>query len=403
MTADLAPDFDLDAGHPVWVRCVADGHRYDATLYDECPDCPELSVDHLDQADDDDPVAESSWSPIDLRDVDVEETPPKWLRRSDGLALLYPGRVHWLQGESESAKSWVALLAVAEAVEAGRRALVVDFEDDARGFRERLAALGLDTDAHAGQLRYVRPLEPLTAPRNDTVTNAAIAFGELVAWRPDVAVVDGVTEGMAIEDLDPMSNRDVATWIGLVPRPLARAGASTVVIDHVTKSTESRGRYAIGAQHKLAALDGAAYIVEAVRPLGRAKRDPVEGLSKLTLAKDRRGHVRGAIGGNLPVADVSLTAYPDGGIVARVAPPGTTGTDEHQARILEHLAHYDGATKTDLRALGYSDAVDRAAKDLAASDLIEIRKEGRSHRHYLTDAGRDRLDALELTTGSDDA
>ena len=50
-----------------------------------------------------DPAA--SWQPVDLGpylDGSYEPPVPCLLSRSDGAALLYPGRVHWLSGEPEA-------------------------------------------------------------------------------------------------------------------------------------------------------------------------------------------------------------------------------------------------------------------------------------------------------------
>ena len=47
-------------------------------------------------------------------------------------------------------------------------------------------------------------------------------------------------------------------------RPIAAAGAAVVLIDHVAKDKEKRGRYAIGAQHKLAGV-AVAYGIEVLR------------------------------------------------------------------------------------------------------------------------------------------
>ncbi len=53
------------------------------------------------------------------------------------------------------------------------------------------------------------------------------------------------------------------------PRQVAeQTGAAVVMIDHVTKDSESRGRFAIGGQAKLAGLTGAAYTVDVAHPLG---------------------------------------------------------------------------------------------------------------------------------------
>ncbi len=80
-----------------------------------------------------------------------------------------------------------------------------------------------------------------------------------------MTVIDGVTEAMSSNGLDPNSNADVATFNALMPKRIAKEGAAVVMIDHVTKSEEGLGRYAIGGQHKLSAVDGSAFTVEETR------------------------------------------------------------------------------------------------------------------------------------------
>lgn len=331
----------------------------------------------------------SSWRPVDLSVVTGEPEPALILRRTDGVALIYPGRIHSLSGESESLKSWVAMAAGAEVLADGGRFAYIDHEDHAGAFLERMTALGINRDTlnDPDRVRYVRPTEPLSS-RDGRATIAAGDFAELAAWRPDLVIVDGVTEGMVSEGLEPLSNADVAEWFRLHLRPLSEAGAAVVQLDHVTKSTETRGRYALGAVAKLNSVDGAAYTVEMLQPLGRARSEPVEGLTRLHIAKDRPGHVRGATTGPI-AADIAITAYPDGGVTVTVATSGGIGMDEHRRRILEHLSIYPGSAKTALRSIGNSDAVDRALKSMVADGLVVVEVAGRSHRHHLTDRGQE--------------
>lgn len=334
----------------------------------------------------------TSWAPIDLSHLVGGYTPEpaRWLRRSDGLALVYPGRVHWLIGESEALKSWIMMIAGIEAIAAGGRFAYVDFEDDEVTFFERMSGLGVAEDvlADLDRVRYLRPEEGVVAPEGKT-SPAGLDFAELARWEPDVVALDGVAAGMSLDGLDPNSNSDVAGWMRAVPRPLARAGAAVIASDHVTKNREGRGRYAIGAVHKLNGLDGAAYTAECLKPLGRAFLDPVEGLTRLTVVKDRRGHVRGAIpGGTGPVADISITAWPDGGITTSIDRPGAGAKDSFARKIAEHLAIYDGASKNDVRKLGNSDSIDAAVMEMVAAGHLDVRQQGQAHRHYLTPAGR---------------
>jgi hypothetical protein len=127
--------------------------------------------------------------------------------------------------------------------------------------------------------------------------------------------VDGITEAMAAHGLNPIDNADVARFAGILPRPLADAGAVVVLIDHVSKSREARGRYAIGAQHKLAAVTGAAYTVELIKPFGHG----LHGVAKITIAKDRPGRVREH---SRKVAGVlHLDSQPDGSVMAQITLP----------------------------------------------------------------------------------
>lgn len=233
----------------------------------------------------------SSWAPQDILAAlsgDYEPERTEILRRADDIALFYPGRVHWLMGESESGKSWVAMLAAAEALNAGHRALFVDFESDLQTVGRRLLALGVPLGMLAEGLTYIRPGEqPLPG------TDAERAFNDVLGGRYRFATVDGVTDALTVYGLNPNEGTDVASFIRRVPRRIAdETGAAVACVDHVTKSSEGRGRFAIGSQHKMAGLDGVAYTVAPVEPLAPGKRGTVV----LRVAKDRPGWVRAHAG-----------------------------------------------------------------------------------------------------------
>jgi hypothetical protein len=61
-----------------------------------------------------------------------------------------------------------------------------------------------------------------------------------------------------------------------------------VLIDHITKNAETRGRFAIGGQAKLATIDGAAYLVEPLEALSPGRI----GTLTMRVTKDRPGFVR---------------------------------------------------------------------------------------------------------------
>jgi hypothetical protein len=337
----------------------------------------------------------STWHPVDLEDAlsGVDVPPPTMLTRSDGVNLVYPGRTHQFAGESESCKTWAALLTVKQVLEAGDHVLWVDFEDDDRGIVSRLRTLNVTPDHIRHRFTYIRPDEPLH-DKHGNPTAGNLAFGlALVERHYELAVVDGVTEAMTTEGLDLMSNADIATWIRRVPKRIIReTGAAVIVIDHVTKSSEGRGRYAIGGQHKLAGLTGAAYTFDVTKRLSRATGgEPMEGAVKITVMKDRPGHVRGHARSDV-IGVLELVSYPDGGMTASIVPPGeasTTPDFDLLTRIGQHLHLYDGSPKSRIEAEveGKAETIRFALKWLVDNGWVEVVKAGNSHRHHLTVKG----------------
>lgn len=344
----------------------------------------------------------TSWAPVDLSDAlaGVDVDPPALWQRSDGERFVYAGRTHWFQGESESCKSMAAQAVAAEVIQAGGDVLYVDFEDDDRGVVARLRAMGLSVDQIASHVTYVRPDEALTDRRTGKVTAAQLDLQAVLDSRSfTLAVLDGVTEAMTLEGLELNSNADIAAWIRALPKRIAATGAAVVVIDHVVKSTEAQGRYAIGGQHKLAGVTGAAYRFTTERPLARALgAEPVEGTVAVTVVKDRPGHVRGRTADGR-VGTLELTSWPDGGLTVRLAAPGETTVRVDMvlvARILEFLTLYDGATsgRIEKEVTGKAEAIRSALRWMAepGREWVRIERSGNAHRHHLTDAGRAELD-----------
>lgn len=281
-------------------------------------------------------VSPESWLPVDLAPVlagDAVDEEPSWLPRDDGLLLLYAGKVHSFHGETESGKSWLAFSACQHVMDSGGLALYLDFEDTPTGVVSRFRALGVSDEEITKTLRYVQPDAPL--PSGETLA-------ALLASGPELAVVDGVTEAMVLHGLDPLSNRDVAKFMELLPRALAKTGATVLLIDHTVKSTESRSRFAIGAQHKLAGLDGAAYRFELVRPFGRG----LSGLARIEVAKDRPGFVRGAAEGGVRVAELVIEPGEDGQVTVRLKAPQGWTLPIAAERVLEILRKADRELST---------------------------------------------------------
>lgn len=282
--------------------------------------------DEQHQATDDAPV--SSWAPLDLTSIlDGTYVPeePRLMPRCDGVCLLYPGRVHTFQGESESGKSMVAQAETARVLIAGGRVAYVDFESDASVVVGRILMMGASREQVAAGLLYLRP-----GVRPHATADDKAAFEQLLRDRLDLAVIDGVTEAASVFGVASKDNDEITAWNRLFARPLAQqTGAAVIQVDHVTKDSESRGRFAIGAQAKMSALDGAAYVVEVKEPLGRGLR----GVVVLRVAKDRPGAIRPHCGQfrksdrTQEAAQVVVDSTEDGRIAITIDGPGADGTD----------------------------------------------------------------------------
>jgi hypothetical protein len=227
-------------------------------------------------------IVDSSWIPKVIESIDLEaDVEPTMLRREDGNNILYPGKINAVFGESESGKTWVALEAVRQELAKGNRVFYIDFEDSARGIMNRLKTLKTPQEA-LSRFLYANP---------DTAYTPAISEAiqaTLAEFEPTLIVVDGVNAAMNLMGLDLEKNKDATEFSQRILRPLRTFGSGILTIDHVTKSKDTRGNYAIGAQAKRADIDGVAISVSVEQPFGRG----IDGALALTVTKDRPGFVR---------------------------------------------------------------------------------------------------------------
>ncbi|WP_425293619.1 hypothetical protein [Mycobacterium attenuatum] len=168
-------------------------------------------------------------------------------------------------------------------------------EDEAGPVAERLILLGVPPEVVDDPTRfvYVHPDQPPTTDAERA------AFDALLGRTCTLAVIDGVTDSMGVFGLSTKDNDDVARWQRTLPKAIAReTGAAVVCVDHVTKDTDSRGRFALGGQHKMAGLSGAAYLVEMEQPFAAGQA----GRASVRVGKDRPGLVR-SLGGRWRKSD----------------------------------------------------------------------------------------------------
>jgi hypothetical protein len=320
----------------------------------------------------------TGWERVDLGPVlsgqCVPITPTIWGRK-DGAYLLYPGRCHSFASEPEGLKSWAAQTACRDELLAGRVVQYLDFEDTAEGLVDRLKALGVPAEVIAASFWYHRVDQPLGYDAADVLDAALASAGA------SLIVVDGVTEAMTLLGLNPYDNADVAKFWRVLPRRLSATGAAVILIDHVTKDREQRGRWAIGAQHKLAAIDGAAFVFEVLKPFGRGEQ---HGIARISLAKDRPGHLRQHAFGGV-IAELHLQSWPDGGVDADILRPGVTDGNFRPTVLMERVSRYieehPGISKNGVAtAVRGDDKAKRLAVELlGAEGFVTIGKSGASH------------------------
>jgi len=254
-------------------------------------------------------LKDSSWIPKQIGETELEqENPPSMLRREDGNCLLYAGKINAIFGESESGKTWIALEAIRQELEKNNIVFYLDFEDSARSILNRLKTLRVPTDKFK-LFRYANPDEPLGEGIGEIMRT------EIMAYLPTLIVVDGVNAAMNLLGLDLEKNKDATHFSQKVLKPLRIGGAGILTIDHVTKSKDNRGNYAIGAQAKRADIDGAAFAVSVAMPFGRG----IDGALDITCTKDRPGFVRAICPDAKTVGVANLKSSPEGFISVSIS------------------------------------------------------------------------------------
>lgn len=328
----------------------------------------------------------SSWQPLDLTGVDTDELErATLLARSDGIHLLYPGKVHSAVGEPSSGKSWLGLVGAAQILNADGAVTMLDFEDRPGPVVRRLIDMGVPKAKVLANFRYVRPDEALTATQA-THLDRAVGGSDLV-------LLDGVTEAMTMHGLSLSDNEDVAKYLAMLPRRVADLGPAVLQIDHVVKDPDARGRYALGGGHKLAGIDGAQYKVTVTQTFGRGKL----GRARITIDKDRHGgieqHSVGISIGDLVIDSTGPEPDLIGPTRVYIDPPEAGVVGERgefrpthiMAQISAYVAVAPGATFRDIK--GNVSAKDETLRS-AISELVTggyLRKDpgpGRSHLHY---------------------
>lgn len=205
--------------------------------------------------------------------------------RADGQCLFYAGKEHNIYGEAESGKDMLLVAIARWCLENGLSVMWTDFEEgDELEIGSRLLNAGLDAGLLTDRswFRYATP-----AGRAE----ADACLGDVVRWKPDVAIWDGMTAAYGMYGWQVKENDSATAFRAGLVRPCLAEGIATISSDHVAKDGNG-GRYAIGGVMKLNMVNGAAYLLEARQTIARGE----EGASRLVLTKDRPSGIKAECG-----------------------------------------------------------------------------------------------------------
>ncbi|WP_187583796.1 AAA family ATPase [Gordonia sp. OPL2] len=317
---------------------------------------------------------------FDMRSVleGAEPVRPDILTFGEDGALFYRGKVNSIFGDPESGKTWVALAAVADELRRGDRAMYIDIDHNgAQSIGENLLKLGVDMDTlcDAGRFRVATPFDEIEV-------EALVA--DLVAWGPDLVVLDSMGEllpifGASSNDADDFTavNRRVLT-------PLASCGAGVVVVDHLAKGADSRAHGPGGTMAKRRSPGGAMLRITVSQPFAPGRG----GKAHLNVFKDRHGGVRGQVAHDKSreplIGEFVLTQETDGGLSwsvqsrenVTVMPSRDTAADrqrkrEERVEQLLSAEHKPASIREAMRFLKCGQDAARDALDEAKSRLAE--------------------------------
>lgn len=313
---------------------------------------------------DDEPASEpesplGSWQPINLADPEhkIPPEPPAV------AGLLYAARRHVISGPPEAAKTLIAYHLLLEALRDGDKVSIIDFEMGSVAAWRLLHDLGA-TDDEIQQIHYVEPHQPPTPDALQAIIDHGTRY----------ALIDAAIGAYDTTGLDDNARKDVEEFARLWIRPLWKAGVATILLDHVTKNAETRGRYAIGSERKGGQTD-IHLGFEALKQISRGG----SGLVKVTVHKDRPAFLH-----RPTAATLELNSSPhDNAITVDIHTTQTAADDEpwrptfqmeRVSRYLENHSEPVSRTNVETNVKGHSAKTLRQAIDALVEDgyAVEI-------------------------------
>lgn len=158
---------------------------------------------------------------------------------------LVAGELHWLFGDAESAKTWLALRLALDVMEAGGVVAWFDEELGEAVIAERLLTLGAEPEVVELRFAYFPfPSWQMTEADRTEHLELLRALRRAGLW---LAVYDTATDMLAEADLDENSGVDVTRWVKAYPEQARQLGAAQLVLDHTGHGEKHR---AVGSRAK---------------------------------------------------------------------------------------------------------------------------------------------------------
>ena len=306
---------------------------------------------------------------------------PALLTRTDGATLLYEGRLNSIFGEPSGGKTWVAIMAVVEAVRSGARVVWWDFDDRPSTLAARLNALGADDVIQGGHILYATP-DMAGDEREMRIMCDWMGRGR----RAGLVVLDSVEQAGL-----PTDSNNAGPWYEAHVSPFLARDIGVLPVDHVAKRREDRPMGAIGSQHKRARISGAGLLL-----IGTPWTKKQPGKIKLVNHKDRLGDLPEPM--NKTVAIVSVTHGVNGRLNYTIdAPRAEENTEDVTGLLLEAIAAQgsDGVrTKKNIRGLlnvGHL-KLDPALDDCLNNGWVTTEYDGKANVYTVTPEGEKMLD-----------
>jgi hypothetical protein len=333
-------------------------------------------------------VSDHSWHPVDLVAAAADPPEPPTI-----CGLLYPGKRTLLSGETESLKTWLALIMAKAELDAGYAVAWADLDAMGRGeILDRLRLLGVRDSVISQRFLYYEPEGRLVGEAlSEFVEQIAEAYARLF-------VVDAFNSMLGLHGLDSNKTADVDAFWREVAQPICNAGPATTAIDHVVKNAEARGRYSIGSERK---ASGAHLHIgfRIVQPLSRSG----DGSTKLTTQKDRGGFLpRPTIGILELVSDGDKLTY------SLRRDRSRSGNEFRPTHLMEKVSDYLAScvepvplNNIEAKVSGNADAK-RKAVDVLVKDGFAVETSG-SHGARLIEHVRPYREVEDVVEGDDES